>query len=60
MFHKLRIVKPPSYISDFSCRHEIAYVIGQSGCMEASDVLVKLLEDVNEDPMVRHEVGFST
>lgn len=38
-------------------RHEIAYVIGQSGCVDASDTLERLLEDTSEDPMVRHEAA---
>ncbi|EKX73723.1 conserved hypothetical protein [Theileria equi strain WA] len=38
-------------------RHEIAYVIGQSGCFNASDALEKLLKDSSEDPMVRHEAA---
>ncbi|GBE60385.1 PBS lyase HEAT-like repeat domain containing protein [Babesia ovata] len=42
---------------DAFLRHEIAYVIGQAGCEEASDVLVQLLEDEKEDPMVRHEAA---
>ncbi|KAK1936129.1 PBS lyase HEAT-like repeat domain containing protein [Babesia divergens] len=42
---------------DTFLRHEIAYVIGQSGCMEASDVLVKLLEDVSEDPMAGEAIA---
>nr|BAN64654.1 PBS lyase HEAT-like repeat domain containing protein [Babesia bovis] len=42
---------------DTFLRHEIAYVIGQAECEEAADVLVRLLEDTNEDPMVRHEAA---
>ncbi|UKK00518.1 deoxyhypusine monooxygenase [Theileria orientalis] len=40
---------------DTFMRHEIAYVIGQSGCVNASKRLSELVEDVSEDPMVRHE-----
>ncbi|ORM39423.1 Deoxyhypusine hydroxylase [Babesia sp. Xinjiang] len=42
---------------DAFLRHEIAYVLGQASCKEASDVLIALLENENEDPMVRHEAG---
>lgn len=42
---------------DAFLRHEIAYVIGQSGCKGASDVLVQLLEDETENGMVRHEAA---
>ncbi|CDR94439.1 PBS lyase HEAT-like repeat domain containing protein, putative [Babesia bigemina] len=42
---------------DAFLRHEIAYVIGQAGCEEASDVLVKLLEDENEDPMAAEAIA---
>ncbi|EAN33943.1 HEAT repeats family protein [Theileria parva strain Muguga] len=40
---------------DTFMRHEIAYVIGQSGCFSASKKLAELVENVTEDPMVRHE-----
>ncbi|GFE54160.1 PBS lyase HEAT-like repeat domain containing protein [Babesia ovis] len=42
---------------DAFLRHEIAYVLGQAECVEAADVLISLLEDEKEDPMVRHEAG---
>ncbi|GIX62858.1 deoxyhypusine hydroxylase [Babesia caballi] len=42
---------------DAFLRHEIAYVIGQARCDDASDVLIALLEDDKEDPMVRHEAA---
>nr|PVC51935.1 hypothetical protein MACL_00001198 [Theileria orientalis] len=40
---------------DTFMRHEIAYVIGQSGCVNAAKRLSELVEDASEDPMVRHE-----
>ncbi|KAK2195731.1 bifunctional PBS lyase HEAT-like repeat/Armadillo-like helical/Armadillo-type fold [Babesia duncani] len=42
---------------DTFLRHEIAYVLGQAGCVDAGDVLANLLFDINEDPMVRHEAA---
>ena len=37
-------------------KHELAYCLGQIGSEEALPVLETVLGDMNEDPMVRHEV----
>ncbi|PWA51565.1 ARM repeat superfamily protein [Artemisia annua] len=38
-------------------RHEVAYVLGQLQNKAASDALSRVLKDVNEHPMVRHEAA---
>lgn len=38
-------------------KHECAYCLGQMGNKHAIDRLIQLLNDINEDPMVRHEAG---
>ncbi|XP_076905254.1 deoxyhypusine hydroxylase-like [Bidens hawaiensis] len=38
-------------------RHEVAYVLGQLQNKSASDALSRVLKDVNEHPMVRHEAA---
>jgi len=38
-------------------KHEIAFVFGQMGDIYAIPILIKLLEDANEDCMVRHEAA---
>lgn len=38
-------------------RHEIAYVLGQIGNMEAAAALCEILEDEGEDEIVRHEAA---
>ncbi|KAL4558699.1 hypothetical protein LXL04_036900 [Taraxacum kok-saghyz] len=38
-------------------RHEVAYVLGQLQNKCASDALSRVLKDVNEHPMVRHEAA---
>ncbi|KAL3644942.1 hypothetical protein CASFOL_010122 [Castilleja foliolosa] len=38
-------------------RHEVAYVLGQLQNKKALDALSKVLRDVNEHPMVRHEAA---
>lgn len=38
-------------------KHELAYCLGQMQDPAAIPVLIKVLEDVNEVPMVRHEAG---
>ncbi|KAK3031654.1 hypothetical protein RJ639_035022 [Escallonia herrerae] len=38
-------------------RHEVAYVLGQLQNKTASDALSRILGDVNEHPMVRHEAA---
>ncbi|KAL7641254.1 UNVERIFIED_CONTAM: hypothetical protein RMT77_008392 [Armadillidium vulgare] len=53
-------VKEISYaLSDSSAllKHELAYCLGQMGNPIAIPILIKVLEDVKEDPMVRHEAG---
>lgn len=37
-------------------KHELAYCLGQIGNPTANDVLSRVLGDMNEDEMVRHEV----
>ena len=41
-------------------KHELAYCLGQMQDPEAIPYLVKVLEDVNQVPMVRHEAGESS
>lgn len=38
-------------------KHELAYCLGQMQDKNANSVLVKVLEDVKQEPMVRHEAG---
>lgn len=38
-------------------KHELAYCLGQMQDPTAIPVLIKVLEDVSEVPMVRHEAG---
>ena len=38
-------------------KHECAYCLGQMGNKHAIVKLVQILNDSNEDPMVRHEAG---
>lgn len=38
-------------------KHECAYCLGQMGNQYAIDRLLRVLNDTNEDPMVRHEAG---
>lgn len=38
-------------------KHECAYCLGQMGNKYAIDKLLQILNDANEDPMVRHEAG---
>ncbi|KAK4874919.1 hypothetical protein RN001_014279 [Aquatica leii] len=38
-------------------KHELAYCLGQMQDKEAISVLVNVLEDVTQEPMVRHEAG---
>lgn len=38
-------------------KHELAYCLGQMQDVLAIPVLIKVLENVNEVPMVRHEAG---
>lgn len=38
-------------------KHELAYCLGQMQDPAAIPILIKVLEDVNEVPMVRHEAG---
>lgn len=38
-------------------KHELAYCLGQMQDPAAIPILIKVLEDVNEAPMVRHEAG---
>lgn len=41
-------------------KHELAYCLGQMKDTSALLVLSKVLEDPSEDPMVRHEVNYSS
>lgn len=38
-------------------KHECAYCLGQMQDESAIDTLVEVLENLEEDPMVRHEAG---
>lgn len=38
-------------------KHELAYCLGQMKDERAIDALIKVLEDHNQEPMVRHEAG---
>lgn len=38
-------------------KHELAYCLGQMKDSSAIPVLVKILEDISQEPMVRHEAG---
>lgn len=38
-------------------KHELAYCLGQMQDKDAVAVLVKVLEDGKQEPMVRHEAG---
>ena len=38
-------------------KHECAYCLGQMGNKYAIEKLLKILNDTQEDPMVRHEAG---
>lgn len=38
-------------------KHELAYCLGQMQDPSAVPVLVNVLKDVNQEPMVRHEAG---
>jgi deoxyhypusine monooxygenase len=38
-------------------KHELAYCLGQMQDSYAIPVLVSVLKDVNQEPMVRHEAG---
>jgi deoxyhypusine monooxygenase len=40
-------------------KHELAYCLGQMKLVSALPVLQTVLENLNEDPMVRHEVSVS-
>lgn len=39
-------------------KHELAYCLGQMQDKAAIPALVKVLEDVKHEPMVRHEAGW--
>lgn len=38
-------------------KHELAYCLGQMQDTSANPVLVRVLEDLTQHPMVRHEAG---
>lgn len=38
-------------------KHEVAYVLGQMRCQAAKPLLVSVMEDVHQEPMVRHEAA---
>lgn len=40
-------------------KHELAYCLGQMQDPLANPVLIRVLKDVNQEPMVRHEAGNS-
>ena len=39
-------------------KHELAYCLGQMQDSSAIPILVNVLKDVNQEPMVRHEAGW--
>lgn len=39
-------------------KHELAYVLGQMGNVDALPILESVVEDLKQHPMVRHEVRF--
>eukprot|EP01132_Coremiostelium_polycephalum_P002529 gene2529-3132_t len=62
----LRNLNGPLAIDAMSCglndksallRHEIAYCLGQMEDDHALEILIKLVKDANEHPMVRHEAA---
>jgi deoxyhypusine monooxygenase len=38
-------------------KHELAYCLGQIADERAVDVLIRVLDNTHENPMVRHEAG---
>lgn len=38
-------------------KHELAYCLGQMQDAKANPILVRVLEDSSQEPMVRHEAG---
>lgn len=40
-------------------KHELAYCLGQMQDSRANPVLIEVLKDTNQEPMVRHEAGES-
>lgn len=38
-------------------KHELAYCLGQMQDSKANPILVRILQDVTQEPMVRHEAG---
>ena len=38
-------------------KHELSYCLGQMQDSQAIPVLIKVLKDTNQEPMVRHEAG---
>ncbi|XP_034937481.1 deoxyhypusine hydroxylase isoform X2 [Chelonus insularis] len=38
-------------------KHELAYCLGQMQDSNANPVLIEVLKDINQEPMVRHEAG---
>ncbi|KFP04409.1 Deoxyhypusine hydroxylase, partial [Calypte anna] len=38
-------------------KHELAYCLGQMGDEAAIPVLIRVLQDTSQEPMVRHEAG---
>lgn len=38
-------------------KHELAYCLGQMKDSNANEILLKVLEDKSQEPMVRHEAG---
>lgn len=38
-------------------KHELAYCLGQMQDERANGILVQVLEDLSQEPMVRHEAG---
>lgn len=38
-------------------KHELAYCLGQMQDKKANSILISILEDTKQEPMVRHEAG---
>ena len=65
-FLSFQLINPDNRFSLFAgfqddsalLKHELAYVLGQIKSKEAIPILTLVLESMDQDPMVRHEVRF--
>lgn len=54
------MIHPPGFADQSALlKHELAYCLGQMKLVSALPVLQAVLENLDEDPMVRHEVSVS-